>query len=94
MSSHDRRERKAELLRKVYQQRLDLSAGRKDWLASTTRYDHGWLALLSAKRYLAIGSGVLAIWSVRNPRFITRWARRGLGAWSTWRMVRNVIPRR
>lgn len=86
--------RKADLLREIQQQRLDLSAGRKAWLDTTARYDHGFLALLSAKRWLAVGSGVMAIWSVRNPRLMGRWARRGLGAWSTWRMVRNYLPRR
>lgn len=92
--SREREARKAELLRQIQQQRLDLSAGRKAWLDTTARYDSGWMALLSAKRWLALGSGVMAVWSVRNPRFITRWARRGLGAWSTWRMVRNYLPRR
>jgi len=94
MSRRDREARTAELLRQVHQQRLDLNAGRKDWLEATDRFDRGWVSLLSAKRFLAIGSGALAIWSVRHPHFLTRWARRGLGAWSTWRMVRNALPRR
>lgn len=94
MSRRDREKRTADLLRLIQQQRLDLSAGRKDWLEATERYDRGWLSLVNAKRYLAIGSGVFAIWSVRNPRFLTRWARRGFGAWSTWRMVRNTLPKR
>lgn len=92
--SRERDERKAELLRQVQQQRLDLSAGKKFWLESTARYDRGWLTLLSFRRYAAVGSGLMAIWSVRNPRMISRWAKRGLGAWSTWRMVRGFIPRR
>jgi len=94
MNRRDREARKADLLRQIQQQRLDLIASRKDWLEATSRYDQGWFALLQAKRYLAIGSGVLAIWSVRHPRFLTRWAKRGLSIWSTWRMVRNVLPPR
>lgn len=94
MNRREREARTAELLRQVHQQRLDLNAGRKDWLEATVRFDRGWAGLLGAKRFLAIGSGVLAIWSVRHPQFLTRWARRGLGAWSTWRMVRNALPRR
>ncbi|MFC0140737.1 YqjK-like family protein [Erwinia mallotivora] len=92
--SRELKERKAELLRLVQQQRLDLSAEKKLWLESTARYDSGWLTLVSLRRYLAVGSSLMAIWSVRNPRIITRWARRGLGLWSTWRMVRNYLPRR
>ena len=92
--SRERDERKAGLLREIQQQRLDLSAGKKRFLASTARYDHGWLTLVGLRRYVAVGSGLMAIWSVRNPRFITRWAKRGIGAWSTWRMVRTYLPRR
>ncbi|WP_158780410.1 YqjK-like family protein [Pantoea sp. BAV 3049] len=92
--SRERDERKAELLRQVQQQRLDLSADRNLWLERTARYDHGWLTLVGLRRYVAVGSGLMAIWSVRNPRFITRWAKRGFGVWSTWRVVRNYLPRR
>jgi len=92
--SRERAERKAELLRQIQQQRLDLSIQKKFWLESTARYDRGWLTLLSLKRYIAVGSGLAAIWSVRNPRRITRWAKRGLGIWSTVRMVRNFLPGR
>ncbi|KAB8311866.1 hypothetical protein EH228_09110 [Erwinia endophytica] len=89
---HD--ERKAGLLRQIQQQRLDLSAEKKLWLESTARYDHGWQKLVGLRRYMAVGSGLMAIWSIRHPRFITRWARRGFSAWSTWRMVRNYLPHR
>ncbi|WP_338560601.1 YqjK-like family protein [Erwinia sp. E_sp_B04_7] len=92
--SRERDERKADLLRQVQQQRLDLSAGKKRFLESTARYDQGWLTLVSLRRYAAVGSGLMAIWSVRNPRIITRWAKRGLGLWSTWRVVRNFMPNR
>lgn len=92
--SRERDARIARLLKEVQQQRLDLSAGRKAWLEHTERYDHGWLALLSAKRYLMLGSGVMAIWSARNPRKLGLLARRGLGLWSTWRVLRNYLPRR
>ncbi len=92
--SRERNERKAALLRQIYQQRLDLSIDTKLWLESTARYDRGWLTVLNLRRYFAVGSGLMAIWSIRNPRFITRWAKRGFGAWSTWRMVRNFLPNR
>ncbi|QKJ88761.1 hypothetical protein PMPD1_3850 [Paramixta manurensis] len=94
MSRAEREQRKAELLGVIQQQRLDLSAARRDWLLGTAHYDRGWLAFLNLRRYLAIGSGALAIWSVRNPNFLLRWAKRGLGAWSTWRLIRKNLPHR
>lgn len=92
--SRERDERKAELLRQIQQQRLDLSADKVFWLERTARYDRGWLTLVNLRRYVAVGSGLMAVWSVRNPRFITRWAKRGLGLWSTWRVVRTFLKPR
>ena len=67
MSQREREARIHELLNQVQQQRLDLSAARRDWLESTAQYDRGWLTFLSLRRYLAIGSSALAIWSIRSP---------------------------
>ena len=37
------------------------------------------------------GSSVMAIWSVRHPNMLIRWARRGFGAWSAWRLVKATL---
>ncbi len=98
MSRRTLQKRKTDLLRQIQQQRLDLSVSCEQWLDATSGYDRGWQQLMGAKRWLVLGGGALALWSVRNPRkvtrFTSRWARRGLGAWSTWRMLRNYLPRR
>lgn len=94
MSRREREQRKADLLRLIQQQRLDLSAECRDWLYATERFDRGWLQLVSLRRYFAIGSSLMALWSVRHPRRMGRWVRRGLGAWSTWRMIRSRLPQR
>lgn len=92
MTRQEREARKHELLNQVQQQRLDMSAAKRDWLLGTAQYDRGWLTLVSMRRYFAIGSSALAIWSVRNPNFLLRWAKRGLGLWSTWRLVKASLP--
>ncbi|MCZ4060132.1 YqjK-like family protein [Pantoea sp. LMR881] len=94
MSRRLREEHIHELLNQVQQQRLDLSAARRDWLYGTAQYDRGWLTFLSMRRYLAIGTSALAIWSVRSPNKIMRWAKRGFGLWSTWRMFKAALPPR
>jgi hypothetical protein len=91
MSDRERAKRKAFLLSQIQQQRLDLSAGRRDWLEATGGYDRGWNTLVSLRRYALAASSVMAIWTVRHPSFMMRWARRGFGAWSAWRLVRNTI---
>ena len=93
MSDAERAKRKAYLLSQVQQQRLDLSAARRDWLQVTGPYDRGWNTLLSLRGYAMIASSVLAIWTVKHPGRFMRWAKRGFGAWSTWRLIRNTLNR-
>lgn len=87
----EREERKAILLRQIQQQRLDLSASRRDWLEATQTYDRGWSRLVSLRSWVLVASSAMAVVSLRHPRFLVRWARRGFGIWSTWRMARNLL---
>ncbi|KFC07506.1 inner membrane protein [Trabulsiella guamensis ATCC 49490] len=84
-------QRKARLLSRIQQQRLDLSASRRDWLDATHSYDRGWSALLNLRSWMLVGSSVAAIWTVRHPRFLVRWAKRGLGIWSAWRLIKATV---
>ncbi|EPK7360844.1 YqjK-like family protein [Kluyvera intermedia] len=86
-----REERKAFLLREIQQQRLDLIATRRDWLDATEVYDRGWSKLVSLRSWAIVASSAMAVVSLRHPRFLVRWARRGLGIWSTWRMAKNLL---
>lgn len=90
-SKAERLKRKAQLLSMIQQQRLDLTAGRRDWLEATGAYDRGWNTLLSLRSWALVGSSAMAIWSVRHPNMLVRWARRGFGAWSLWRMVKSTV---
>jgi len=83
--------RKAYLLSRIQQQRLDLSASRRDWHEATAVYDRGWSTLLNLRSWALVGSSVMAIWSVRHPRFLVRWGRRGFGAWSAYRLVKSTL---
>ena len=87
----ERQKRKAYLLSQIQQQRLDLTACRRDWLEVTRSYDHGWNTLLSLRSWVLVGSSVMAVWSVRHPSMLVRWARRGFGAWSAWRLVKSTL---
>ena len=87
----EREQRKAALLRQIQQQRLDLSASRHDWLNATQIYDRGWSRLVSLRSWAMVASSAMAVVSLRHPRFLVRWARRGLGVWSTWRMVKSLL---
>ena len=79
-SKVERERRKAQLLSQIQQQRLDLSASRREWLEATGAYDRRWNMLLS-----------LRSWTIRHPNMLVRWARRGFGVWSAWRLVKTTL---
>lgn len=81
-SKVERERRKAQLLSQIQQQRLDLSATRREWLEATGAYDRRWNMLLSLRSPALVGSSVMAIWTIRHPNMLVRWARRGFGVWS------------
>ena len=83
-SKVERERRKAQLLSQIQQQRLDLSASRREWLETTGAYDRRWNMLLSLRSWALVGSSVMAIWTIRHPNMLVRWARRGFGVWSVW----------
>ena len=87
----ERQKRKAYLLSQIQQQRLDLSASRRDWIDATRRFDRGWNTFLSLRSWALVGSSVMAIWTVRHPNMLIRWARRGFGAWRAWRLVKATL---
>ncbi|AGS64231.1 membrane protein [Salmonella enterica subsp. enterica serovar Pullorum str. S06004] len=82
-SKGEREKRKALLLSQIQQQRLDLSASRA--------YDRGWNTVLSLRSWALVGSSVMAIWTIRHPNMLVRWAKRGLGIWSAWRLVKTTL---
>lgn len=91
--SREREQRKALLLSQIQQQRLDLSACQRDWLQATRSFDRGWLTLLNLRSWAIAGGGLMAIWGLRRPRLLMRWGKRGLGLWSSWRLIRNTLKR-
>ena len=90
-SKVERERRKAQLLSQIQQQRLDLSASRREWLEATGAYDRRWNMLLSLRSWALVGSSVMAIWTIRHPNMLVRWARRGFGVWSAWRLVKRTL---
>lgn len=59
------------------------NASRRRWLEATAPIDRGWNTLLNLRSWAMVGSGLVAVWSVRHPRFLLRWTKRSLGIWST-----------
>ncbi len=58
---------------------------------ATGTYDRRWNMLLSLRSWALVGSSVMAIWTIRHPNMLVRWARRGFGVWSAWRLVKTTL---
>lgn len=91
MEDLERQQQKAALLRKIQQQRIDLSRASRDWQQVTAPYDRGWQVVMQFRRYLLVAGGALAIWNIRRPSKLMTLTRRGLNIWSSFRMVRSTL---
>ncbi|MFE8048176.1 YqjK-like family protein [Brenneria goodwinii] len=94
MSHQQRDKEKIQLLRKIQQQRLDLSANKKSLLESTAPCDRYWHNLLQWRKYWVVGSGLIAIYGLRHPSKLILWGRRAVGLWGTFRFLRKTLSRR
>ncbi|MFC3394307.1 YqjK-like family protein [Brenneria rubrifaciens] len=94
MSQQQRNREKAQLLRTIQQQRLDLSARKSEWLASTARYDRYWQNLVQWRKYWIVGSSLIALYGARHPLRFIRWGRRAIGLWGTAKLLRKTFSHR
>ncbi|AGO57087.1 cell division MukB family protein [Serratia plymuthica 4Rx13] len=74
--------RKEKLIRQIQQQRLDLAENKTLWLEKTERIDRGWQTLFGLRKYLVVGSSVMALYGIRHPSKLIRWSRRAF--WCLW----------
>ncbi|MXP56395.1 hypothetical protein FD727_01770 [Pantoea sp. Mhis] len=80
-----------QLIHQVQQQRLDLSSECNSWLRSTEKYDNYWMIISNIRRYLAIYSSTIAIWSIRSSSRIIRWVKFIVSLWNSWRMIKLTL---
>ncbi len=85
------RQTKAELLRRIHQQRLDLSVQKREWFYATSRYDRGWIRLVNLRKYLIAGSSLVALYNIRHPSRMIRWTKRALGILGTLKLIRSTL---
>ncbi|CDG48510.1 YqjK-like family protein [Serratia symbiotica] len=88
---HDLKREKEHLIRQIQQQRLDLAESKTRWLEKTTRIDRSWQMVFGLRRYLVLGSGVMALYGIRHPSKLIRWSRRALGAWGAIRLFKKTF---
>lgn len=91
MNRRQRDNHKADLLRQIRQQRLDLAGETRRWLEATAPCDRGWLAVMKLRKLLLVSSSVIALYNLRHPSRLIRWSRRALNAWGTVKLIRHTF---
>lgn len=82
---------KEALLREIQQQRLDLANSTARWVEVTAPFDRGWAQIVGMRKYLMVGSSLVALYGVRHPSKLLRWSRRAISVWSTIQLVRSTF---
>ncbi|MCA4825558.1 MAG: cell division protein FtsH [Serratia rubidaea] len=83
--------RKQQLISRIERQRADLGDNKAQWLDKTEHIDRGYQALFGMRKYLLLGSGVVALYGMRHPSKLIRWSRRAFSAWGTVRLLRKTL---
>ncbi|WP_145507518.1 YqjK-like family protein [Yersinia alsatica] len=91
MSRRQLVQEKAALLQEIQQQRLDLANSAAHWLEVTAPYDRGWAKIVGMRKYLMVGSGIVALYGIRHPSKLVRWSRRVVSVWGTIRLFRSTF---
>ncbi|CQJ64139.1 inner membrane protein YqjK [Yersinia intermedia] len=91
MSRRKLAQEKAALLREIQQQRLDLAHSAAHWIEVTAPYDRGWAQIVGMRKYLMVGSSLVALYGIRHPSKLIRWSRRAVSIWGTIRLFRSTF---
>ena len=94
MSIPDRAIEKVRILRKIERQRYELSQTGADWLEATAKIDRAWVKIVDMRKYLVVGSSLVAVYGIRHPSVIVRWSRRAFGIWGTVRLFRKTFAQK
>ena len=73
------------------QQRAMIASGIRPLLPVFSTLDGAGAALHWMRRHPALCAAALLLIGVKRPRFVLRWARRGLFAWQAWRRVGRLV---
>lgn len=82
---------KARLLRQIQQQRLDLAGERRSWLQLTAKFDHRVSAVMRLRKFMLLGSSLVALYGARHPAKTARWTRRAFSVWGIVKVIRNAF---
>lgn len=94
MSIPNRAIEKVRIMRKIERQRQELSRAGDDWLDATAKIDRGWVKLVDMRKYLVVGSSLIAVYGIRHSSVIVRWSRRAFGIWGTVRLFRKTFAQK
>lgn len=83
--------KKQMLIKRIEQQRSDLTASSKDWLQTTERYDRTWKFFITFRPLFIAATGILSIYSLKKPQKLLRLGKKALTIWSLARTVQSTL---
>jgi hypothetical protein len=87
-------EKKETLLREIQQQRRDLASAAADWINVMAPYDRRWAQIVGMRKYLMMGSSLVALYGMRHPGKFIHWSRRAVSAWGLMQLLRQTFSSR
>lgn len=91
MNSAELALRRQRLQSRIAQQRVMIANGIEPLLPVLATLDGVGAALCWLRRNPLICAGALGLLAIVRPRFVFRWAKRGLFAWQTWQRVGRLL---
>lgn len=83
--------KKALLLIKIEQQRLDLAHSTRDFLAHTAPIDNSYRILFEMRKPVFIGATIIGLIAMRKPAKTAQLSRTAGKVWATTRMVQRLM---
>lgn len=83
--------KKKQLLQEIQLQRLELTCNKARWLEKTEYIDRSWQTFSSSSKYLAIASGIIALYAIRHPSALFYWSSRVFKTWSVFRLLQKTL---
>jgi hypothetical protein len=84
-------ERKSRLISDIEQQRIQLSASKKEWLQATAPYDRAWQTLMTFRPIVIAATGLISIFTLKHPNRFISLSKKAIATWGLIRTLRNSL---
>lgn len=84
-------EKKQQLVKRIEQQRTDLTSASRDWLQATETYDRSWQVFVAFKPIFIAAAGLFSVYILRRPKRILSLGEKVLTTWGIMRSFQGAV---